>query len=268
MTIALIFVSTQSCDKEDDPLQPTWQWLFSPYLILDGVEKVHNDNLNHIEAGRTTIGDYQWGDSTISLTSPAGYSILSKIAAQKLTQAYENAIMSDTTKLSKSGVVPESLQKYLDNRREEDPEDAYDDMRLGISNDLYEMNEFAGERILLFFYLYFTKDIGGTSEWYSGTRSLEKEKELRGIMTSTDWNGEDPWGSNSSMQTYNELWYLDYSEGDVKSANIQEVNSLSKEEVQLKCAEIRYNQSSQIGDIEDYKTKHDEERGVYYIILK
>ena len=263
---SILIMLNSSCSK--DELQPTWQWLFTPYLILDDVEKVHNENLKHIDAGRTTVGDYQWGDSTISLTSPAGYSVLSKMAAKELTRAFENAIMSDTSKLSESGVIPEVIKKYLENRREDDPEDAYDDMRVGISNDLYEMNEYAGEQMLLFFYIYLTQDIGGSSEWFSGIRNLEREKELRGLMLSTDWNHEDPWGSNSSMETYNEFWYLDYSEGDVKSVNIKNTDYPSIEEIPLKSAKIRYDLSGKGGSIEDFKTQYDEKEGVYYIILK
>jgi len=262
--VGLLFITIHSCKK--DRLQPRFQWLNKPLYILTETAKVHNENLKHIDDARTTIGDYQWGDSTLSLNGPTGYNVLSKIAASKLTEAFMKEVMPDTTKLSDSGMLPDIEKSYLKWRREKTASKSYSKLRIAISKDYYEFNTFHSEWILWFIKDYLVNFVGGTEDWTNGTRSLSKEKFLSKSMTLTEWDKKDPWECNCTPQCYNEDSYKKYAQGEVKSANAQK--QLTTNEIQEICAKKRFEDSGSSGYVEEYKTHYDAATKSYYVEIE
>ena len=262
--ILVLITISQSCKK--DRLQPRFQWLNKPLYILDETVKVHNENLKHIDDARTTVGDYQWGDSTLSLNGPTGYDVLSKIAASKLTEAFKKELMPDTI-LSDDGMLPDLIKKYLEWRREKSASKSYSKLRIAISKDYYEFNTFHSEWILWFIKDYFVNFVGGSSDWTNGTRDLSKELFLSESMTYKDWDKKDPWECNCSPQCYNEDSYKKYAQGDLKFCE-QDVNPVTVESIRQFCANERFVKAGSVGNIEDFMTHYDQKEKIYYVEIE
>ncbi|HKL44376.1 MAG TPA: hypothetical protein VJ892_03795 [Candidatus Absconditabacterales bacterium] len=111
---------------------------------------------------------------------------------------------------------------------------------------------------------YLTNQVGGNSEWYAGTRSVEHEKEIRKLISKDDFDFNDPWECNCSALIYIRSFYDNYAEGDVKSIQVP------KEDYILFVQEFSVHERSFLqkkygGELNEWKTSYDSENEVYYV---
>ncbi|HKL43666.1 MAG TPA: hypothetical protein VJ892_00105, partial [Candidatus Absconditabacterales bacterium] len=217
--LVLLIILVPSCKKEE-VLQPTWQWLLKEKVVLTETERSHKQNLDHIDHARTCVDIYVWGEDTLTLNGPAGYYPLTAKAVAEFQKAYENEVMPDTTQLSNDGMMADVIKDFLELRRDHSASQSFKKMRIAIPKDLYEVYPRFFERFLTEMMSYLTGQIGGNSEWYGGTRDLEREKDIRKLITQDDFDFLDPWECNCSAMIYLESFYKKYAEGDVKSTQI------------------------------------------------
>ncbi len=262
--VLLIFLLiAPGCEKEET-LQPTWQWLLKEKFVLTETERTNKKILEHIDRGRTSIDTYVWGEDTLTLNGPAGYNPLTTKAVVEFQKAYENEVMPDTTQLSNDGMMADIIKDFLELRRDHSASQSYKKMRLAIPKDLYEIYPRFFERFLTEVMDYLTNQVGGNSEWYAGTRSIEHEKEIRKLISKDDFDFQDPWECNCSALIYIRSFYDNYAEGDVKSIQI------SKEDYILFVQEISVHdrvflQEKYGGELGEWQTKYDNEKEVYYV---
>ena len=262
LLVSFLIILTPSCKKET--LQPTWQWLLKEKTVLVVTNQTNGQNLTHIKNGRKTVDIYLWGNDTLAVNGPAGYYVLTNKATNELQMAYENEVMPDTTELSNTGMMADIIKDFLEYRRDHSAQQSFKKMRLAVPKDLYEVYPRFFERFLTAMMEYLTTQIGGSSEWYGGTRSLEMEKDIRNLFTKDDYDFNDPWECNCSAVTYVESFYKKYAEGDVKSMLVpKEDYILFIQETSVHDREFL--QEKYGGSLDEWKTSYDDESGCYYV---
>jgi hypothetical protein len=260
--VLLIFlIITPSCKK--DSLQPSCNPFKKETVVLEELKAVDENIKEHENNARTTQGVYYWAPDTLTLNGPVGYSPLYNRSANEFCYAFRYLLMPDTTKLTIDNEQSRINKVALDLRRENTENETWKKMRLEVETDVYEICPRLGERFLTAEMEYITTELCGNADWYSGTRSLAKEKAIAMLPYTPDTDFQDPWGCNCSPYTYILEYYKEYAEGDQKSA-VDRTKYI--ELVQSKSAEERYQKLSSYDDgTFEYETKYDEEREVYYL---
>lgn len=266
MIFAFIFIILANISCKKNQLQPTSLWLKNEYVIFKNLSVVHQNNLNKIKEGRTTVGEFWWGNDLITVHGPAAYETLATHATADFNVEFENSILKDTTNLDTKGMMASMIDSYLDKCQKYDADKSFDKMYITIPKPLYEVYVRGWERILSDLHWYLTGPIAGNYEYNRGTRLLWFEKELRGMLREPDENFEDDWKQNLSFNVYLHYYYLISADG---SSNKSIAPPLISDTLAMQNVEAahRYLMSSHYfgGDIEEYKTQYDKKSEVYYL---
>lgn len=264
LIIIFLFLVVSSCKKEEK-LQPTGPFC-KKFIVLTELEKTHENNKHQIMLGRTTTNPYDWDGEVITTNGPTGYKPLYEKAAKEFGKTYENEVMPDTTEFCMGCMQEKIIKKYLDLRWENENDESFKKMRLAVPKELYEFYPRFFELFLSAEMEYLTGEIGGSSEWYKGTRSLEKEKSIRNIYYKNDTLFQDPWGKNYSPFQYISYYYKIYAEGDNKKSLVNQ-NLKELADLQESFAIQRHNNMSTKygGEIKNYSTQYDPNEGEYFL---
>ena len=263
MTLFLVSLTlNESCKKREQPRLRFWPW--KVMWIMTKSDKSYTQILDHIDKARKTLDKYVWGQDTLVLNGPAGYTPLKQKACKEWKLAVNDDLMPDTTKLTQLGEIVRGLKEYLDERRDHSASKAWDKIRLAIPRKLYKTYPYFFEKVLSDLKAYYTGPVGGGSDCNSGLRDLQWEKNICHSISIPDPN--DPWGSGGTALYHYETIFAAYAEGNTKMMNIE----LSIEDAQIKEAELRYKAAGMIGNVEDYRTKFSNEitiieKGIYKI---
>jgi len=275
MLIGIIFlVAINGCSK--DELQPNgWQrfWHKETIVMADLNDKHMNLILPKIDAIRTTLNQYvMWDADTIQVYGPGGYTPTAKKSWKVWQGTYERILMGDTINPSTKGVLPSIIKQYLDLRRDNERNDAFDKMWLCIPKELYEQDERFWEWWLETVSNYLTVNLGGPDAWTDGTRSMQEEMKIYHLPTTPD--PEDPWHCECSAEIRITDWYLKYAEGPDKKVLLPNDFASTMNNVRNKHAQSRYEMYKnietpgfEIGTVEDYTTKPVVIEGKTYYVL-
>lgn len=256
--IVLVLVVVIGCKK--DKIQLSWfQRLFvKEYYVMVDLNNTHkNTILPKIDEIRTTLREWViWGEDTIQVHGPGGYTPTANKAWKVWLETYQRKFMPDTLVPPKIGELASIIKMYLDLRRKHDRDKSFTKMHLCIPKDLYEQDERFWEWWLTKIQTYLTVTLGGPDAWTDGTRQLWQEMEIYHLPTTSD--PEDPWHNNCSAQIRITEWYKSYAEGpDKKMISISHMSLVRKNEGQvrhknlLSCPEEGF----PIGNPTDYETK-------------
>jgi len=262
--IIFLFLVVSSCKKEEK-LQPTGPFC-SKFLVLTDLERTHYANQHHIKIGRTTTDSYDWDGEVIVINGPAGYHDLYHKAAREFGKTYQNEVMLDTTELCVGCMQEQIIRKYLELKWENEEKKAFKKMRLAVPKNLYEVYPRFFELFLTAQMDYLTKEIGGKPGWYSGKRSLEKEKEIMKLFYKEDTDYQDPWACNCNPHTYVLDYYKNYVQGNNKKSLVNQ-NLKELPDLQESFAVQRHNNMSTKygGEIKNYSTQYDPNEGEYFL---
>lgn len=253
ITIILVILGT-GCQKENGLMTWWGKIWYQEYTILGQLNAAQNTQiLPKIDWARKSLDSYMvWDSDTIALHGPAGYHPLADKATYVLVAKYQEVVLPDTNLGATSGELPRMEQKFLELRRDNSANQAWQKLRLYIPKDLYNWDPRAWEFMLDKIYAYFTGPLGGSVQWFNGERDHQLEMEIRNILTLND--PEDPWGYNLPATTRIRDKYLRYAEGDNKSP----INT-NPEMVRVTSAQKRYEHLKSLPGLEvtqdDFTTK-------------
>jgi hypothetical protein len=176
-TMAVVFVmSIPSCKK--DGLQKDSD--DAKVVMLKETGTLIKQMLADIKNARTTLQPVIWDKDTIALDGPGGYDKIKAVAMPRIMASIMRELKPDSG-LTTNGDIALVADKFLDGFWE-DPEDTWDNLEVGIHEDVYRLCPAFGEALLTFMKNYCEGNLTGKPGEYSGTRHEPTENAIRDLI--------------------------------------------------------------------------------------
>ncbi|MFA7298580.1 MAG: hypothetical protein WC010_02950 [Candidatus Absconditabacterales bacterium] len=223
-----------------------------------GIAEMHEVNYDGIMKFRTILGPGAWGKDTLDADS------LAEHATQNFRNAYYKYMMKDSTKMNRTGFIPDIIEEYvvyLVNIK--DGMTNLEEPKIGIPGKIYRISPRFSEELFSMFISYVTK-IGNRT----ALRDLEIEKTFRDLFDAPDSTYRDSLNySSTAAKRFYEYYSNVYSAGEEVEYLQKLKPTIPIAKIQSLYAKLRYKDAEQKGYLESYETRYYEEQDVYYILM-